>query len=478
METSKKWKRKQPNQGEEDRISNLPDSVLVHILSFLQMEDAVMTGILSRRWEYLWTNVPRLNFYCPYDDTSTKQKEKYIDFVYRTLALHQTNTIEEFQLAFSLSELDTQGMSRLEKKRVAVYASHVDIWVCFAVRRNVKKLCLLLAKLDDGVVVQSTTPYKLSHQLFENDSIRELKLVYCLINRAKPILWNYLKKLKLYDIQSSDEAIQNILNGTPLLEKLTLSMCIGVKNIDIASRNLKMLNIWLSVGSKLKITAPYVHKMKIYGDVAGYTLTNVLSLVDVRVRPYLDHSHDNGLKKLLESVRHAHYLSLDSDCLQVLSMLEVQNLHLSSLNCSTLSLSTNLTKWELPGIVAVLRASSNVQMLIIKEDTMFYNIDFGEGFLQSYDFNEENYWSSLLQTDWLPATLTTVKIYDFKYGSFETELVEFLLKKAQKLQTMVLVCKEKVDFSKDKPVTKDMWNFSQKLLSIRKASPDAVVQFS
>ncbi|CAN6561200.1 unnamed protein product [Malus baccata var. baccata] len=45
-----------------DRISELPNSLLCHILSFLPILDAAQTTILSRRWENLWTPLPKLVF--------------------------------------------------------------------------------------------------------------------------------------------------------------------------------------------------------------------------------------------------------------------------------------------------------------------------------------------------------------------------------------------------------------------------------
>ena len=46
---------KEHDVGEgENRIGNLADAIVQHILSFLPTKDAAKTSILSNSWKYLW----------------------------------------------------------------------------------------------------------------------------------------------------------------------------------------------------------------------------------------------------------------------------------------------------------------------------------------------------------------------------------------------------------------------------------------
>ncbi|CAN6344599.1 unnamed protein product [Urochloa humidicola] len=54
-------KRAKPSAG-EDRLSALPDDVLVLILLRLSTLDAARTSLLARRWRRVWGLLPELSF--------------------------------------------------------------------------------------------------------------------------------------------------------------------------------------------------------------------------------------------------------------------------------------------------------------------------------------------------------------------------------------------------------------------------------
>ncbi|CAB4307562.1 unnamed protein product [Prunus armeniaca] len=86
-------------EGDKDRISELPDALVCHLLSFLPTTCAVRTTVLFRRWNNVWTCVTNLDFKddrdfwcnhgCDYD--------RFEMFVERVLSLTDPSDIKEVE---------------------------------------------------------------------------------------------------------------------------------------------------------------------------------------------------------------------------------------------------------------------------------------------------------------------------------------------------------------------------------------------
>ncbi|CAN0878541.1 F-box/FBD/LRR-repeat protein At1g16930 [Linum grandiflorum] len=67
-----------------DRLSSLPDSILHHILSFLDIKCVVQTSVLSRMWRCVWKHTPVLYFHRD-SDSSFRDATSFVRFVNNVL---------------------------------------------------------------------------------------------------------------------------------------------------------------------------------------------------------------------------------------------------------------------------------------------------------------------------------------------------------------------------------------------------------
>ncbi|CAL5213510.1 unnamed protein product [Lathyrus oleraceus] len=74
--------------GNEDRLSDLPECIILHILSFLTIQHAVQTCVLSTRWKHLWKRMPTLNL----NSHEFMTLKIFSVFVSKILSLRDTST--------------------------------------------------------------------------------------------------------------------------------------------------------------------------------------------------------------------------------------------------------------------------------------------------------------------------------------------------------------------------------------------------
>ena len=201
------------------RSWHLPDEVVIRILSFLPVEEIARAKLVSKPWQKLseFCFVPPLTFECPsrsrpiYDSRHATYTDGYpssINLIDSTLKLH-------FQKNLILSTLRL----RLDLCRIKSLDSHslLDSWIEGALERKVGHLDLCFPY----------SSYSIPAQVFAARTITDLCLeIFRLeIHENLNIDLPALRKLRLIQIQSDQQAIQRLLSSCPSIRDLEISSC-------------------------------------------------------------------------------------------------------------------------------------------------------------------------------------------------------------------------------------------------------------
>ncbi|CAN6694057.1 unnamed protein product [Malus baccata var. baccata] len=206
----------------EDRISELPETILCHILSFLETVHAVRTTVLSTRWNKIWTKVPNLHFgyipnFCPeYEDEGEDAcHNHFMTFVDRLY-------IYDF--------------------------TRIDGWLCTATRHNVVKLDFHLLRIYK---YNRRDTFEFPRSLFKCKTLEVLKLSSNCTTYYPPTSGCFpsLKFLHITLHTSLDNSVEQLISCCPLLEGLTIDGFVGTRgdsvdvNFNISASKLKTLTI-------------------------------------------------------------------------------------------------------------------------------------------------------------------------------------------------------------------------------------------
>ncbi|KAL7591881.1 hypothetical protein Lser_V15G31890 [Lactuca serriola] len=192
---------------DDDRVSELPDCLLIEILSRLpSTKYAIRTGTLSKRWEHLWTWVPTLMFCLP-----PPQR------------LKNPNSRDEFALLVDKTLTQCRQL-KLKKFEVHIlndirFESLFNNWIRYAISCNVEELNLNIWRMKDE------PEFLLDQFVFMNSCFTDLRLRGCKLNPTGAISWENLRSLCISRVNVDEELIVNIVSGSPLLETLVLEMC-------------------------------------------------------------------------------------------------------------------------------------------------------------------------------------------------------------------------------------------------------------
>ncbi|XP_056171830.1 F-box/LRR-repeat protein At5g02910-like [Syzygium oleosum] len=344
-----------------DHISALPKDVITRIFSFLPFKDVVKTSALSRGWRYTWTTTtPHLEFdglWHRNHEASPSGFQSLVDSVLRQCA---SAPVTKFHITH-FSEAD---------------GPNLDLWLRFAEEHRVEDLRLRLIAISDGL------RYKPPLFLYCLSRLVRLEVSACCfwLKGATTISWPLLKVLSMEDVELSDDILGSILNGSPVLESLTLAWFRGVKNIVIdSSTSVKdLLLIGGSFSELEKIRAPHLLSLCVSGTwyppkgLRGISLDDISSLVEAKLDfviptawPGAKRMYRYLLKELLEKLRGVPTITIGGWCLQIMSHLEMEGVPSPLSKCQNLIPEAPVSQLNLPGIAYMLRSSPCLEKLVI-----------------------------------------------------------------------------------------------------------------
>ncbi|KAM7268283.1 hypothetical protein ACFE04_010449 [Oxalis oulophora] len=255
----------------EDRISELPDEILEKILSSLTFKETVSTSLLSTRWKNLW----RFHSGCfDFDGSSIIQsvrnsyalgnkitgemlvpeRTNFVMWVNRVMGSHQGSTIKGMRIVFDLKK---------------PFHKEIDKWIQIALVKRVE-----FFELDLSSILWPRR-HSISYR-FPIHSISEFLS---------------LKRLLLKHVDVSGDAIQGLVDNCPNLEDLRVVYSESLDGLQLYSRVLKHLTLWLCFkviffesDKEFKISAPNLFSFSWTGfRTANLLLEDVPKLKDVEL---------------------------------------------------------------------------------------------------------------------------------------------------------------------------------------------------
>ncbi|KAL2934843.1 hypothetical protein RDABS01_017962 [Bienertia sinuspersici] len=120
--------------SDNDQSNQLPDDLLLSIMSFFTIKEAAQTSVLSHRWNYLWRCFPFLIFKDDYPTIHSVARNNLLLPQERSDFTRMVNSVVDSHLGVAIDELTV--IFDLDVS----YESEIDKWLVFALSKHVKKI--------------------------------------------------------------------------------------------------------------------------------------------------------------------------------------------------------------------------------------------------------------------------------------------------------------------------------------------------
>ncbi|KAJ7951690.1 F-box protein [Quillaja saponaria] len=202
----------------DDRISDLCECIIHHILSFLPQTDVVKTSTLSKRWQKVWASNPNLEFEFDKDMFGHEQEFiKYVDYTLERFCTQNPYVLQKLKL--SLIDFNFEEAH-----------FHISKWIAWAIEKQVGQLKL------------QAHGYSLPQTIFSLESLTTLELSDCKLEHPsieKPgnsIKLPSLQKLSLCYVDADKAIVEQIIQNCPLITDIAINQCHGLFGISVSGQ--------------------------------------------------------------------------------------------------------------------------------------------------------------------------------------------------------------------------------------------------
>ncbi|XP_057847063.2 putative FBD-associated F-box protein At5g56700 isoform X1 [Cryptomeria japonica] len=235
-------------------LNDLPDCILTTILSKVPLKQAVCCSILSKRWKFIWTSLPK--FKISSVDLSFSSCSCIVDGIFE----HHSGSLQLFEFGIPLHNEISDKISE---------------WIQRAALIDVRDI-----KIEGNTI----NFFEVPTSIFLCHSLRSLSLKsFCFRNMP-----NYfvglagLETLNFENVELNDNIIYLMLQLCPVLKILSIFYCRGLRRLRIFSDSLVTLNLCSQIKA-ITANCPTLANlllMKKFGNVVemAYYLPACLSL--------------------------------------------------------------------------------------------------------------------------------------------------------------------------------------------------------